>query len=449
MTMKTLILPAEIKSRELDARLLHAALALGAGWRVITGSKALINRNIWRIPRGVYLMQTMTHKRLYMARLLKALNFKIIGWDEEGLVYLDKGLYLSRRISSETSLYIDQVFTWGRQGREDIAERCSSPVTPIGNPRFDMLRPEVRGVYGAQVDKIRINHGDFILVNTNFSSINPIISLHDAPERAISERDKGDGEKISQQYTGFLQHRQQMFDAFCEVMPKLAAAFPDRTIVIRPHPAEDLNTWQQKFKAIDNIKIIREGASIPWLLASKVLIHNGCTTAIESRLLGNHPLAFAPVSSSDHESPLPNGVSHMATGSGDLIALVEKGLAGSLAMTREQEEFLNQYVSGRTGPFAAQIALEQGGTLLASQRSSLLTTLNEIRLRALALGRYVYKAMRSNHRTDRYLKKVYPKTTAVEIEDRVNQLASELNLDIAGKIRARAIATNIFDLRVK
>ena len=444
--MKTLILPAEIKNREMDARLLHAVLALDAGWRVITGSKALINRNIWRIPSGVYLMTTMTHKRLYMAKLLKRLNFKIIGWDEEGLVYLDKDLYLSRRISSETHEYIDQVFTWGNQSAQDIAGWATGPVKPIGNPRFDVLRPEVRGIYGPEVEKISKGHGDFILINTNFSSINPIISLHDAPERAISKRDKPAGEKISEQYQGFLDHRQQMFEAFCQMLPDLASAFPDRTIVVRPHPAEEIKTWKEKFQESKNIKIIRTGASIPWLLASKVLVHNGCTTAIETRLLGNNPIAFAPVKSSEHESPLPNGVSHMVNDSAALIKLVKKGLAGTLVPTKAQQNVLDQFVSGQTGPLAAKVAFEYGENLLQDHNGSQLAKLP---LRILAFARFIKKSLRQDHRTDRYLKKVFPTTDPKEIESRANQIASELKLGISGKIQVQTISRNIFDLQVK
>ncbi len=444
--MKTLILPAEIKTRELDARLLHAVLALDAGWRVITGSKALINRNIWRIPRGIYLMQTMTHKRLFMAKLLTRLGFKIQGWDEEGLVYLDRELYLTRRISSETAQYISEVFTWGPQGAKDIKQRSCPNIYPAGNPRFDLLRPEARSIYFDEVAEIQKNHGDFILINTNFSSVNPIISLHDAPERAISAKDKPSGDKIKQQYDGFLDHRREMFKAFCDLLPELSRRFPDRVIVVRPHPAEELETWNKLFNDNPNIRIIRKGSSIPWLLASKVLIHNGCTTAIESRLLGNSPVAYAPVSSDAHESPLPNGISHMAVSKQQLFELVEQALAGNLSITQEQQAVLDNYVSGLDGPMAAQTALNHAERLAATMQNP---SVSACFLRFLAVFRHLYKNLRHNHRTDRYLEKVFPVTSASEITDRANQLASILKLDCAGQITTNNISTNIFELRVK
>ena len=45
-----LLLPAEIRSRELDGRLLLGLLAAERGWRVIVGSKAMINRRLAKFP---------------------------------------------------------------------------------------------------------------------------------------------------------------------------------------------------------------------------------------------------------------------------------------------------------------------------------------------------------------------------------------------------------------
>jgi len=39
-------------------------------------------------------------------------------------------------------------------------------------PRSDLLRPEMHAYYAAEVEKIRREVGDFILVNTNFNHVN-------------------------------------------------------------------------------------------------------------------------------------------------------------------------------------------------------------------------------------------------------------------------------------
>jgi surface carbohydrate biosynthesis protein len=41
-----------------------------------------------------------------------------------------------------------------------------------GNPRGDLLRPELRGFYARDIESIRREYGDFILMNTNFKPVN-------------------------------------------------------------------------------------------------------------------------------------------------------------------------------------------------------------------------------------------------------------------------------------
>ena len=51
--------------------------------------------------------------------------------------------------------------------------RASVPIHVTGNPRGDMLRPGLRQLLpGASPGLSRREHGDFILVNTNFNHVN-------------------------------------------------------------------------------------------------------------------------------------------------------------------------------------------------------------------------------------------------------------------------------------
>ena len=49
------------------------------------------------------------------------------------------------------------------------------PIHITGNPRGDMLRSEIRPYFAAEVERLRNLYGEFILVNTNFSDVNPYI----------------------------------------------------------------------------------------------------------------------------------------------------------------------------------------------------------------------------------------------------------------------------------
>ena len=64
--------------------------------------------------------------------------------------------------------------------------------------------------------------------------------------------------------------------------------FSETNFVVRPHPSDDRQTFVNAFEGLKNVHVISEGSVIPWLIASKFVIHNECTTAIESYLLEKH-----------------------------------------------------------------------------------------------------------------------------------------------------------------
>jgi surface carbohydrate biosynthesis protein len=446
---KILILPAEIASRELDARLLHGVLALRRGWRVIVGSKALINRGIWRLPSSLYLCQTLTHKRLKMLRLLCRLGHISYGWDEEGIIYLDRDVYLMRRVSTDTLGQLAGLIAWGRESAEDLNYRAKTvnlSAQPLGNPRFDLLRPELRSLYTKEVDAIRNTHGEFVLINTNFSSFNPVISLHDLPNRTLSHKNEPKGDE-RERFARVLEHRRRIFNLFLADLPKFTGQNPDLKFIVRPHPGEDLAIWNETFRGQENVRVIREGASIPWLIAAKALVHNSCTTAVEATVIGHTPIVYCPELSLENESGLPNPISHRALTIDELSAAVRLASKNQLPMGSEQSAVLERYVSSITGPLATETILDYCEEIYGSHSKLKVPTFAAAALaRLFAAGRHAFKSMRREHLTDRYLAKVFPAVSSACVAARATEIA--MALGFTSQVAAREISANIFELTV-
>lgn len=442
---KTLILPAEIHSREFDARLLHGIVAAQHGWRVITGSKALINRAIWRMPRGVYLCQTMTHKRVIVLRMLKSLGFAAFGWDEEGLIYFSRDIYLMRRISVDTLAMLQSMVTWGKQAAEDVEERAKSvglTPLPLGNPRFDLVRPELKGLYDKEVAAIRARYGRFVLINTNFSSFNAVISLHDLKPRTTSEK-HAPTETEKAGFAKGLAHRREVYDRFLADLPSFTAQHRDTTFVLRAHPGENEGTWRKVFAGQANVHVIREGSSIPWLIATDALIHNNCTTAVEAAIAGLVPICYCPVVSLEDESTLPNPISYRVYDFAEMTDAIRQSTAKTLRMHPEQRAILGHHVSAIDGALAAQRVMTHLDSLTLPNSNPLK------RAGTLAFGaiRQLFKSLRRDHITDRYLDKVFPTLRTEDVEARANQIANALNEP--RKIAINQITRNVFELEFR
>jgi hypothetical protein len=107
---------------------------------------------------------------------------------------------------------------------------------------------------------------------------------------------------------GMAAHQQVIFDAFRELVPLLSERFPDHAIVVRPHPSERDAPWEQAARGRPSVRVVREGNAIPWLMACRVLVHNGCTTAVEGAVLDTPTVSYQPVQSDRFDFPLPNAV---------------------------------------------------------------------------------------------------------------------------------------------
>ena len=98
----------------------------------------------------------------------------------------------------------------------------------------------------------------------------------------------------------------------------------------------------------NNIKIIRSGNIIPWLIASKLVVHNGCNTAIEAFLLGKTIISYRPYINPNVETFLPNAVSICLENKEDIIHFVKNFSSDQSKSQRKNSlDILSNYVNNK------------------------------------------------------------------------------------------------------
>ena len=144
----TLIIPIENQVRELDAKLLLGCVASERGYPVVLGSRAFVHYAMHQLPRGVYMAKSMRVLSERMFGIIRQLGHEIVAFDEEGLVRLIDEEYYAARLSPKTVAQVSHLLAWGRDDARVFAAYPAAKGIPIhvtGNPRLDMLRPELRG----------------------------------------------------------------------------------------------------------------------------------------------------------------------------------------------------------------------------------------------------------------------------------------------------------------
>ena len=361
-----LILPVENQVREFDPKLLLAVVAARRGFPAVIGSRREVDFQIATFDRGFYLSKSMTMRSLRMFRILRQLGHVVLALDEEALVHLPDEIYYSRRLDPEVLSYVSHLLAWGQDNVELLERfpyRNNVPIHATGSPRNDFLRPELCGLFRKESERYRAENGDFLLVNTNYNHVNSFYPAHNivvpgSTEGATPTFGRG-ARGMSPDYAlGLRDHKQALFEHFQRVIPQLEAAFPSLNIVVRPHPNENHDVYHQIASSCTRVRVTNEGNVVPWLLATRALVHHGCTTGVEAFMLGVPSVSYRPRVDPRYDDGfyrLPHLASHQAFDFSELKNNLKRILAGELgpAGGPERETAVGHYITGQDGPLAS------------------------------------------------------------------------------------------------
>ena len=374
-----LIIPVETQVREMDAKLLLGCIAAERGFPVIIGSRAFIHFLVDSIPRGVYLAKSMRSLSIRMFDILRKLGHEIVAWEEEALLREPDPEYYRRRLSPITMRQVSHLFAWGPDDADTFRNYPGYPGTEIhitGNPRGDLMRSELREFHRADADAIRERFGNFVLVNTNFAEVNHFHPKLSEFKKAMAKEGTDEASRFD---IGMVQHKLALFNHFREMLPLLCESVGSFNVVVRPHPTESHVIWNDLAARYDNLHVANDGNIIPWLIAAKALVANGCTTHVEAAVLGAPTVNYQPVKSELLDFELPCQVSRCIFSVDELCATVQdiiKGKVGPLDFA-ECRKVLDRHIAALDGPLAAERivqVLEAGGY---NKRQPPATSLND------------------------------------------------------------------------
>ena len=374
----TLLMPVENQVRELDSKLLLACIAASRGFSSIIGSRREIHFNISSFSSGIYLSKSMTTASDRMFQIMRNLGHVILAWDEEALVHLPPETYFSRRLSPVAMALVSHMLAWGPDNAELWQQYPHLPhgaeIHVTGNPRNDLLRSEVRHYYDETVEDLRGSYGDFVLINTNFNHVNafyPGLNLFIPNDKSEEEPRPGRAAKgMTRQYAeGLRDLKQAIFEKFQQLIPALEQTFPDHNIIVRPHPTENQEIYHNIAGQCKRVWVTNEGNVVPWLMATKAVIHNGCTTGVEAYVMGVPAISYRAKVNEHYDYGfyrLPNLLSHQCFDFEELSLTLGKILSGELGAAggNERKVLVGHHLAALDGPLACERILDVCETII-------------------------------------------------------------------------------------
>jgi hypothetical protein len=222
------------------------------------------------------------------------------------------------------------------------------------------------------------------------------------------------------------------------MIPALEKAFPDYTIVVRPHPTESQEVYHDMAARCQRVKVTNEGNVVPWLLAAKALIHNGCTTGAEAYVMRVPAITYR---ASVHETydfgfyRLPNLVSHVCLSFEELKLTLQKILNNELgpADGDDRKQFMAQHLAALDGPLACERIVDVLEDMAETwSEDSKPGFGSRFSAQVLSTGRTLIKRYKDSrpgsYNRPEFQKHRYPPITLNDMQERISRLRKVLSI---------------------
>lgn len=369
----TIYLTVEESTRELDAKLLVAGMAAEVGYDVIIGQQWLMSSNWQHLPLGVVVFKGNNATQHVNVRNAKRAGHRVATIEEEALGVVD-AVEIARLYNPGVEEDCDLLFMQGEFQRQVMAQHfpgAAERMVATGNPRIDLLRPLLLKAWQAESNSIRARFGRFILINTNYATINShwgdTLSYYDVAvgARVFRENNPEDDLLFDEQ----VEWECANIRAMTGLIRQIEADLPNVPIIIRPHPSERIDLWEYAFAGRPCIHVVREGHHLPWTLASELLVHTSCTTGAEAFIAGCPSVGLRVGSSRFHDfflSNLVNPTFDSLTEASRFVVAHFRDPSWFRADHEERRALLEGHLASTSGPLAAERLVEKLVTVLPS-----------------------------------------------------------------------------------
>ena len=320
--------PIETKVRDFDSRLLTALELIDDNINCFIGSKVSVLNNLKNFTAPIVFDKGLSNDD-FLYKQLKKIGVHFVVMGEENGLFDEKAFYpnLISQYPKKVVPYCNASFEWGNIQKNwlnkyffDSYKIRDFNFITTGNPRFDLLKNKFKFFFENKTLQLREKYNNYILINTNFTIANDLRG-----GRGFIFHLSKKGNITLHKYFS------QLLNSYIETVKYLANNLKDLNIVLRPHPTEGSAIYEKAFKNLKNVFVDDCSRNVHELImASQLIIHHDCTTAIESYLAKKKVISYRPIQNELREyfdksylhQTLPINLSYKVKNKEELLKLI-------------------------------------------------------------------------------------------------------------------------------
>ncbi|MBB73987.1 MAG: hypothetical protein CMJ75_05670 [Planctomycetaceae bacterium] len=350
----------EIAERELDSKLLTALYLVKKGFHVIVGYQWALSENRDCLPVGTFFFKGMNKIHTDNMARVRRFGHAVVAMEEEllGLCGYPPGDDNFREVFHTDANHHCQLFLASHEFEVKVVKKIMPDlnVRLTGNPRTDCLRPELVSMYDSVMEEIsEVLASGYILINTNLGYLNSRLSskIESSVEKKVVPEDQEFARRYNEQKGSYIKWERYDMKSTFKLIQLFGQHDPNQKILIRPHPRESLDTYTRFSRKYPNVEVANnQNSARPWILASDILVHTGCTTGAEAVAMGHPTISIQGKDSDFVQYRTTNQVSYLANTAEEAYQAVQEFYAGKLKLGNPSK--LTGFWPAQAGEFASE-----------------------------------------------------------------------------------------------
>lgn len=324
-------LESEVTMRDWYSRLLLACVLAKNGYVVVTGRKGRIHDLVKDAQGGIWFSNTFTDLRYESVIKYARNNLQyIFAFCDESPGIDNEYWYQSMRCGENAVKNVDMILASSDYHRDVLMQKFSQAdfkdllkVFPVGVPRFDLLDPTFYPLYESQVQKIKEDYENFVLVPLHGMEKTDS-EIHDITIKSVRQGKIKSSDFVKR--IGYYKDHRETHKCFIQDIFKLAKLVPATKFIIRhKNLFSGLHTEDHNSKSIPaNIVFDSKYSIHPWILASDLMIHNNSVAGIESEISNVKTIFYNPNKKNKNAAVIPRKINKYIENFEELVSVFEE-----------------------------------------------------------------------------------------------------------------------------